>query len=271
MAPTLESLHIHPLKSGAPLALDAARLGPRGLDHDRRWMVVDGALCCLTARKLPRLTLIHAHPAADDAIELTAPAMEPLRLPAPAPDSERVVATVWSDTVQALPAEPAADAWISRFLDRPARLVHMDDACRRAVDPGYARPGDEVSFADGFPLLLITQAALELLNTRLARPLSMLRFRPNLVIAGTAPHAEDTWRHIRIGAIEFDVVKPCIRCVLTTVDFERGEFDPAGEPLRTLLTYRRGANGVAFGQNLIPRGSGVLRVGDAVEVLEHAH
>src|SRR5690606_34647442 len=118
----------------------------------------------------------------------------------------------------ALPAGAAADAWISAFLGMPARLFHMDDACVRAVDPAYSRPGDIVSFADGFPLLLISRSALDELNSRLARPVSMLRFRPNLVIAGTGAHAEDAWRRVRIGGIEFDVVKRCIRCVFTTVD-----------------------------------------------------
>ncbi|HSN00655.1 MAG TPA: MOSC domain-containing protein, partial [Rudaea sp.] len=101
----------------------------------------------------------------------------------------------------------------------------------------------------------------------LAQPVSMLRFRPNVVIAGTAPHAEDGWKRVRIGNVEFDVAKPCIRCVFTTVDFERGVFDASGEPLRTLLTYRRTPKGVSFGQNLIARGTGMLRVGDTVEPL----
>jgi uncharacterized protein YcbX len=134
-------------------------------------------------------------------------------------------------------------------------------------DGRYGRDEDRVSLADAFPLLLVSQAALDQLNAKLAQPVPMLRFRPNLVVAGTQPHAEDDWRRIRIGAIEFDVVKACTRCVFTTVDFERGERDPTGEPLRTLTTYRRTAEGVTFGQNLIPRGTGTLRAGDPIEVL----
>jgi len=153
----------------------------------------------------------------------------------------------------------------------PHRLVHMDAACARPMkakyDGRYGNDDDEVSFADGFPLLLISQAALDQLNAKLAAPVPMLRFRPNLVVAGTAPHAEDHWKRIRVGTIEFEVLKPCVRCVFTTVEFERGAFDPSGEPLRTLLKYRRSAEGVTFGQNLIPRGRGTLRRGDAVEVL----
>ncbi|MGA9423073.1 MAG: MOSC N-terminal beta barrel domain-containing protein [Rhodanobacteraceae bacterium] len=267
MPAALASLHIYPLKSGAPLALDQARVGPRGLDNDRRWMVVDDESRFLTAREIPGLTLIRAQPAGAGALDLSAPDMPRLHLHAPPIDATRIAVTVWNDRVDALPADPAADAWISRLLDRACRLVHMDAGCRRDVDPDHAQVGDEVSFADGFPLLLISQAALDQLNHRLAQPISMLRFRPNLVVADCEPHAEDGWKRIRIGKIAFDVVKPCIRCVLTTVDFERGAFDPEGEPLRTLTTYRRGERGVSFGQNLIARGGGTLRIGDVVEVL----
>jgi len=148
----------------------------------------------------------------------------------------------------------------------------MDAACVRRVkakyDGRYGRDEDEVSLADAFPLLLVSQASLDGLNARLAQPVPMLRFRPNLVVAGTAAHAEDRWRRIRIGGIEFEAAKACIRCVVPTLDFDSGRFDPSGEPLRTLVGYRRGEDGVAFGMNLIPRGAGVLRVGDTLEVLE---
>jgi len=265
MTPALASIHVYPLKSCAPLPLDSARVEARGLEHDRRWMVVDANGKFLTGRQHPRLTLIRAVPTGD-ALHLRAPDMPELRL-APALDLARLTVEVWGSRVAARVADAAADAWISTFLGVPVRFAHMDADCLRAVDPDHSRPGDIVSFADGYPLLLISQAALDLLNSKLAQPVPMLRFRPSLVIAGTAPHAEDGWKRVRIGGIEFDVAKPCIRCVFTTVDFERGAFDPSGEPLRALLTYRRTPKGVSFGQNLIPRGTGALRVGDAVEVL----
>jgi uncharacterized protein YcbX len=164
-----------------------------------------------------------------------------------------------------------AHDWFSAYLGAPHRLVYMDDACTRALkamyDGKYGEDDDRMSFADGFPVLLISQAALDHLNGKLAQPLPMLRFRPNLVVAGTEPHAEDGWKRIRIGDVELDVVKSCTRCVFTTVDFERGERDPSGEPLRTLTQYRRSPNGVTFGQNLIPRKLGTVHVGDTVEVL----
>lgn len=266
MPAMLASIHIYPLKSCAPLALDSARVEARGLEHDRRWMVVDANGKFLTGRRHPRLTLIRAEPDADGTLRLRAPDMPELRL-APASERKRLAAEVWDSRVNALVADAAADAWISTFLGIPARFVHMDADCLRAVDPDHSRPGDTVSFADGYPLLAISQAALDLLNSKLARAVPMLRFRPSIVIADTQPHAEDRWQRVRIGDIEFDVVKPCIRCVFTTVDFERGEADASGEPLRTLRTYRRTPKGVSFGQNLIPRGTGTLHVGDAVTPL----
>jgi uncharacterized protein YcbX len=193
-----------------------------------------------------------------------------LKIATPA-QGTRVDTAVWGAAVAPLLASNDAHAWISDYLHAPHRLVYMDDACARPLkakyDGKYGEDSDEVSFADGFPLLLTSQASLDLLNSKLAEPVPMLRFRPNLVVAHTAPHAEDGWKRIRIGAIEFDLVKPCSRCVFTTVDFERGEFDPSGEPLRTLTTYRRGDRGVTFGQNVIPRSGGTVRVGDEVAVL----
>jgi uncharacterized protein YcbX len=185
----------------------------------------------------------------------------------PPASGARFDVTVWASTVAALAAGFTADAWISLFLGMPARFAYMDDACTRPVTREYSRDGDEVSFADAFPLLVISAAALDALNAKLATPVPMLRFRPNLVVANTAPHAEDGWKRIRIGGVEIDLVKPCSRCVFTTVDFAKGEFDASGEPLKTLITYRRGERGVTFGQNAIPRGVGTLRVGDEVEVI----
>lgn len=265
MTPTLSAIHVYPIKSCAPLTVDEAIVEARGLVGDRRWMIVDEDRRFMTGRQHPRLTLIRAR-AEGEGLIIGAPGMPDLFLTARI--DSRGPATVWSSTVPALDANAEADAWISAWLGQPARFVFMDSGCARAVNPLYGRPGDEVSFADGFPLMLISVAALDRLNARLTTPLPMLRFRPSLEVAGTAPHAEDEWKRVRIGAVEFDVVKPCTRCVFTTVDFERGRFDPSGEPLRTLATYRRSDKGITFGQNLIPRGSGVLRVGDPVEVLE---
>ncbi len=265
----LASIHIYPLKSGAPLALDEAVVEKRGLARDRRWMLVDASGKFVTGRQQPRLTLIRAQPL-ENGLRLSAPDMPDIDLAAPSTGT-RIESEVWGAPVKPLLADDAAHDWISAYMRAPHRLVHMDAACARPMkakyDGRYGNDDDEVSFADGFPLLLISQAALDQLNAKLAAPVPMLRFRPNLVVSGTAPHAEDHWKRIRVGTIEFEVLKPCVRCVFTTVEFERGAFDPSGEPLRTLLKYRRSAEGVTFGQNLIPRGGGIVRRGDAVEVL----
>lgn len=263
MSIRLSGLYVYPLKSAAAQALDVAVLQPRGLVHDRRWMVVDAQGEFITGREEPRLVMVRAHPQADD-LRLSAPGMPDLLA---RPTSRREHVTVWRDRVDALAMTDDARAWISRFLGRECRLVFMDDSVQRPVDPAYAAAGDEVSFADAFPLLLIAEGSLAGLNARLDVPVPMLRFRPNLVVSGTEAHAEDGWKRIRVGEIEFDVVKPCVRCGFTTVMPETGVLDPRGEPLRTLATYRRGPKGVMFGQNLIARGVGTLRVGDAVTVL----
>lgn len=272
MQAQLASIHCYPLKSGAPMTLAEASVESRGLAGDRRWMVVDAATGkFVTGRQFARLPLVRAVPGDGGALQLDAPGMPTLRVEPPDADGERIDTAVWQAAVSPLLADAAAHEWLSRFLGIELRLVHMDEACDRRIrqmyEGRYGREEDRVSLADAFPLLLISQAALDQLNAKLANPVPMLRFRPNLVVAGTAPHAEDEWRRIRIGGTEFDVVKPCTRCVFTTVDFERGERDPAGEPLRTLTTYRRTPDGVTFGQNLIPRGTGTLRRGDTVEVL----
>jgi uncharacterized protein YcbX len=269
MSATLSAIHIFPIKSCGPLVLNEAAVEARGLARDRRWMIIDAQGKFLTGRQNARLTLIRAQ-LDGAALHLTAPEMPALQVTAPM-NGARVDTKVWDAAVTPLLAADEAHAWISSFLSSPHRLVYMDDACQRALkamyDGQYGTDEDRVSLADGFPVLLISQAALDQLNSRLAQPVPMLRFRPNLVVAGTAPHAEDGWKRIRVGAAEFDVVKPCTRCVFTTVDYERGERDPSGEPLRTLTKYRRTPIGVTFGQNLIPRRLGTVRVGDPVEVL----
>lgn len=261
----LSSLYLYPIKSTAPLVVEAALVEPRGLRDDRRWMVVDADGRFITGRQLPRLTLVRAQPG-PDGLSLDAPGMPTLQVPFPQ-TSVTVPVNVWKSDVAARPADAASDAWLSEFLGQPVQLVHMDAGVTRPMTDVHSQAGDEVSFADAFPMLLITRAALDGLNARLAKPVSMLQFRPNLVVDGAAAHAEDDWKRIRIGDVEFDVAKPCTRCVFTTVDPLRGERDPDGEPLRTLIGYRRSGDGVTFGQNLIPRSPGTLRIGDAVEVL----
>jgi hypothetical protein len=222
----------------------------------------------LSQRELPRMATIKVAIGADELI-VSAPGLPALRVPF-APQGATIAATVWNSTVPARLVGDAADAWFSRALGTPCRLVFMPEATHRALNPAYARHEDRTGFADGYPLLLIGQASLDELNRRIGgppAPLPMIRFRPNLVVTGAAPFAEDGWKRLRIGGQTFRVVKPCERCAIPTVDPATGEF--AGkEPLRTLATFRRGADGaVLFGQNVIHDGPGRIRVGDAVEVL----
>jgi hypothetical protein len=226
-------------------------------------MVVDHGGRFITGRQYPRLTCLQARPTSEG-LELAAPGQPEHFLPTPGVGSERLTVSVWKSSVQARSARPEDDGWISALLGQPARWVHMDDEASRPVLGAGARPGDEVSFADGFPMLLLAEESLNELNGRLAAPVSILRFRPNLVVRGVQAHAEDDWGSVRIGEVVFDVVSPCKRCGFTTVDPDAGELDPTGEPLRTLRGYRRTADGVMFGMNLIARGRGVVRIGDEV-------
>jgi uncharacterized protein len=266
----LSALHLYPLKSAAGLAVETLDILPRGPRHDRRWLVVDTEGRFVTARQISRMVLIRAE-TMGEGLRLSAPGLPDLDVAPPLPGASRLRVSIWKDMVDASVADPAADAWLSAFLRQPVRLVYMDDGARRAVDPAYARPGDEVSFADGYPLLVISQTALDGLNARLAEAglasVAMAQFRPNLVIADAAAHAEDDWKGVRIGEVAFDAVKCCTRCVFTTVDPVGGMRRDDDEPLNTLKQYRRTPNGITFGMNLIPRGIGTLRVGDAVEVI----
>lgn len=261
-------LNIYPVKSTRRIALNESEVLPRGLPWDRRWMLVDASGKFITGRQHPGLATVQTE-IGDNVLHIHAAGHDSLSLPL-VPRERRVVeVTVWKDSVDALLAGSEADAWFSDFLGLDCRLVQMTDDISRGVNPDYGRAGDQVSFADGFPLLVISEASLTDLNSRLDQPVEMRRFRPNLVIDGERPYAEDDWRRIRVGEVEFEGVKNCSRCVFTTIDPDTGEKSPDMEPLRTLSSYRRRPEGgVYFGQNLIPRGAGVIRVGDSVTVLE---
>ena len=259
-------LHVYPLKSGAGIAREEAFLEARGLQDDRRWLVVDQDGRFLSARTHPRMLLIKAIPHAED-LFLSAPHAGEIHVPLPNTAQTLGPISIWKDKCNALYLGQEADRWLSDFLATPCHLVYMSDDIERPVNKTDARPGDIVSFADAYPLLLTTEYSLADLNNRLTTPISMQRFRPNLVVDGIEAFAEDKWQRLRIGELEFDCASPCIRCVLTTVDPQTGNKDPQGEPLKTLRTYRQNDQGILFGINLIPRSQGVIRVGDMLEVL----
>lgn len=261
----VSGLFIYPVKSARGVAVDEAEVGDRGLVHDRRFMVVDERGGFLTQRQHPALALIQAtlH---GDTLVLSAPDAGHAEVPLRPRGGEHRRVRVWGDTCEALSVGLDAADLLRRYLDVRCELVYMPDESIRPVDPDFAEPGDHVSFADGFPLLLTSQASLDDLNGRLAarglRHVPMERFRPNLVVEGAGAYAEDCWDELAVGAVTFRVAKPCARCSVVTVDQRTGV--EGKEPLATLATYRREARGVTFGQNLVHRTRGVIRVGDRV-------
>ncbi|GAA3997938.1 MOSC domain-containing protein [Streptomyces marokkonensis] len=270
----LQSIHIHPVKASRSLSLREAVVEPWGLAGDRRWMLIDDGGKVVTQRRQPRLALAAAELLPGGGVRLSAPGREPLTVSVPR-EVGTVVAQVFRDKVEVLPAQdPAAHAWCSAFLGTDVRLVYLDDpATRRPADPRYALPGETVSFADGFPLLLVTTASLDALNSLVAEgehadegPLPMNRFRPNVVVSGTEPWAEDGWSRVAVGEVSFRVVKPCGRCVVTTTD--QGTAWRGREPLHSLGQHRRIDGKLVFGQNLVPVGRGTIRVDDTVRVVE---
>ena len=237
-------------------------MGPR---WDRRWMVVrpDGGM--VTQRDTPRLAVVHPH-LDNGALRLEAEGMDPLALPdTPGGDPVRVV--IHGGAAAGCPVSPEADAWLSGVLGRDVRLVFMRDEDARSTDPAYAE-GHRVSFADGFPALLVSERSVEELARRGGREIPVERFRPNIVVTGAHPHDEDQWRRFTVGGMGFGGVKLCTRCKVTTTDQRTGARDPDREPLRTLALYRRIESAVYFGVNVVHDGPGRISVGDRVEVLE---
>jgi len=259
----VQSLHIYPVKSARAVGLESAVLDRFGLRGDRRWMLTDPEGCFVTQRAVPQLTELQVEVTADGLVLRRADSQIAVSVPKHA---SRVPVTVWGDTVSAADAGDAVADWLATEFQRTLRLVYMPVVSHRAVDPDYASAGETVSFADGFPLLLVSAAAVDPLNQRLTQPVGLDRFRPNIVVAGCSPHAEDGWNSLRIGEMTFTVAKPCSRCVVPSLDQRTGARHP--ELLRALADYRRGSDGkIYFGQNLVYQGSGRLRVGDSVEVL----
>ena len=261
---TLSGLFVYPVKSCAGVALAAAALDRFGLAGDRRWLLVDDGNRFLSQRSLPAMGQVSVAIQADG---LTLGYRDhAVRVQTPAADAERCRVDIWGDEVEALDVGDTAATWFSSMLGRPCRLVYMGEDAQRRVDTDYAAHGETVSFADGFPLLLTTDASLASVNASLDAPVSMRRFRPNLVIHGSAPFAEDGWRRLQIGEHSFTVAKPCARCAIPALDPDTGTVHPALN--RVLAATRRIDGVVLFGQNLLHAGTGDLRLGDAVRVLD---
>jgi uncharacterized protein YcbX len=261
----LSGLYVYPIKSAGGLSLGASDVDERGLRYDRRWMLVDETGCFMSQRRFPRMALIGIRIEPDHLV-VDAPGMPSLEVPLRPITGRLMLARVWDDLVEGLKVSDDADRWFGEFLGVRCRLVYLSDESVRPVDPAYGRPGDRVGLADGFPFLLISEASLSDLNARLEQPVPMNRFRPNLVVRGCQPFAEDGWKLVRVGSLTFRVVKPCSRCTITTVD--QGSAVMGKEPLRTLARFRKVGTKVLFGQNLIHDEVGTLSVGDPVKVVQ---
>lgn len=236
----------------------------RGFAADRRWMIVDAHGKFVTQRELPQLALVDVALETDQ-LRLSAPGQPELVLPLEHERGEPVTVEVWRDQALGM-AHALGSVWFSNYLAGPHQLVYMPEHHQRAVNPARAQPGDIVAFADAYPFLVISEASLADLNARLEVPVVMERFRPNIVVSGSEPFAEDDYARVKIGQIAFRGVKRCERCVVTTIDPSTGE--RGKEPLRTLAKYRTQDQKVWFGMNLIHDGVGSLRVGDSVSQLE---
>jgi uncharacterized protein len=271
-------LSIYPVKSTAGRPVDSAIVEPWGLADDRRWMLVgpDGGV--VTARAFPPLLSVIAEPRGPGHLRVHGPHAEPLDVDATG-DADLIPVDVWRSELKAAHPDSAADRWFADLIGHDVRLVWLDDPTRRPVNPEHGTADDRVSFADAYPVLVANTASLHQLNEWIATeaaergedipsPLEMRRFRPNVVEEGDEPFAEDQWSRERIGDVDFRVVKPCDRCVMTTIDPDT--LVKGKEPLRTLARYRRWDGKVWFAVNLIPDGPGSLHVGDAVEVLATA-
>jgi uncharacterized protein len=258
-------LFCYPVKSLGGMTLDHADFDDFGICWDRRFMLVDAEGHYVTQRKQPVLSLFSASirgASGSPFLAITTPQGQVLEF-ALAEFTRELSVKVWSDQVVAYACDPLKIAALSDATGVTLELVFMPDSTFRQVNRDWFDAEQRVSFADGFPVLLTTEASLAELNSRLQTPVPMKRFRPNIVIDGAAPYAEDVWQHLRMGALDFDLVKPCSRCVMTTID-DTG--NKGKEPLKTLTTYRKNDVGVCFGQNLVHRSQGRLHLGDPVQV-----
>ncbi|MCM2281308.1 MAG: MOSC domain-containing protein [Bdellovibrionaceae bacterium] len=259
------SLHIYPVKSCGRVDLREMSIGPRGPQHDREWMWVDSTRRFITQRQHPEMALISTA-LEPDALILSKTGHAPLRISLTSGPRPTVAVNVWHDTCQAYDEGDETHLWIKSALGMDARLVRIAQDFERKLPEKYNRPESHTGFADTLPFLLTTEDSLAELNSRLAAPVQMTRFRPNIVVRGGGPYDEDRWSLIRLGTIEFDVARDCSRCNIITVDPATAV---AGkEPLRTLATYRRDGTRINFGRNMIHLNQGRLNIGDRGTVMQ---
>jgi len=275
-APSVTQIILYPIKSCGGITLDKARIGARGLEAgrigDRRWMLSDEAGQMITQRQNETLARVRIE-LLNDAIRVSADGLDPLVIDPAKVSGERAPVILHRREVVGHRSPAAVDAWFSRFLGQKVSLLYQTDEDQRLCDPDYAvAPGeDKVGFADAFPYLISAQATLDKVNDLLAEPVPMNRFRPNIIVAGTGPDAEYGWKRLEMGEAELTIVKPCTRCVMTTIDQEQG-VKTGKEPLATLgrayFLKNAAIQGAIFGENAIATRQGTLVIGDEVRVLE---
>lgn len=255
----ITGLFIFPVKSLAGISLQQSGLDSMGLKYDRRWMLVspDGAF--LSQRKLPKMALIQT--SLDESGQLSLSVKDKPDLIVPTASNSTMSVKIWNDTVLANRIDDNCDRWLSEVLGVACHLVYIKENVVRQCDLEYAKQGDRTGFADGFPMLLLSEASLDDLNKRLDKPVDMRRFRPNIIVQGCEPFAEDTWEKFMLADISMRGVKPCSRCPIPTVDPDTGE-KTGTEPISTLATYRKKDHKVYFGMNVIHQEQGILKLGD---------
>jgi uncharacterized protein YcbX len=271
MTSTIQQTFIYPVKSLEGIACESLVLTDRGARGDRRWMLVDNEGRFISQREWPRLCLLRVA-IANSGFEITGMNGDVIQLPSVLEQGGNTSVSIWSDIVSAIEAPDKVSRFFSRELDMPCRLVYMPDDSYRFVDRVYAGDGQLTSFSDAYPLLLIGSASLMELNKRLQSQghseIGWDRFRPNIVVATSEPHEEDSWSDFRMGEVQARGVKLCSRCVMTTVDQTSGL--SGKEPLRTLAQYRTMKNKIMFGQNVIAK-QGTIRIGDKVSVTQFGY
>lgn len=263
----LTDIYIYPIKSFGGIGVDESLVLKPGLEHDRRWMLVDASGNFLTQRTFPKMaTLSVEWNNGEFQIKDKLNPTDKISLPFIPQRKLSKKVRIWDDEVIAYLVDPAVSKWIQQKLQIPCELVHMPESVTRPIEEKYAISDESVSFADAMPFLLISQASLDELNNKLKHQVAMDRFRPNLVVSGTDPFEEDQWDIIKVGSVRFKIVKPCARCIMTTV--EQGTGKIGKEPLLTLSRFRKEGNKIYFGQNMIPLDKGMIRQNGAVEVIK---
>lgn len=263
--PVLSQIYIYPVKSLAGIAVTEWPVDSNGLRFDRKWMLIDARQQFLSQRSLPQMALVKPR-IERDCLILSAPNQPELEISLYPTGGDEIEVGIWHDRCLAKSVSSEADDWFSRFLQTDCRLVYHPDEQIRQVDQRYAQPADQTAFSDGFPFLVVSENSLNALNQLLDSPVTMQRFRPNLVIADCDSHAEDQWRRIKINGMAFRLPKPCSRCAVPGIDPETAVRNK--EPLATLNRIRRWDNKLYFGQNALHDSVGNLAVGDSVEILE---